>query len=129
MFLYRCHFYPVEALPLQDIKHKLCTASLVSVRDEMSTAFSDRIGFLGVEIPPPINIPQDSEILARADAQGLCHIRVSRGEEEKSYIEVHILAPDDDTGSQLMDVCGVPWRRKQRSPRNDARGPTRSKSG
>jgi len=102
MFFLACHFYSSEPLSLQDIKEKLCAAGLVSVRDEMGAVFSNRVRFLGIEIPPPIDIPQFSEIFARADAQGLCHIKVSRAE---SYVELHILASDEQTGSELNNIC------------------------
>lgn len=105
MFLYVCHLFPPERLLLPEIKQRLYNAGFVSVTDELATAFRNRVGFLGLEIAPPLAIPEDSEILAANEGQGLCHITVGMAEKEKPFVDIHIIAPDADTGSRLADLC------------------------
>jgi len=78
MFLHVCQFRPSEGLPLGQIKGKLCNEGQVSIREEMDAAFSNRIGSLGIDIPSPVDIPHNSEILARADGQGICRWQQAR---------------------------------------------------
>lgn len=105
MFLYVCHLFLPEQLSLQQIKQRLCDTGFVSVTDELATAFKNRVGFLALEMTPPLAIPENSEILAASEGQGLCHITVGVAEKEKPFVDIHIIAPDADTGSRLADLC------------------------
>lgn len=101
MYLKVCHQH--QTINMKEAKQNLCDSGFLSLRDEITQTFNRGVDFLPFTIMPPINIPDNTEIMIRSDGKGLCHIQI---EKDAQFVDLHIIAPDANSGKQIANSCG-----------------------